>query len=142
MRGRDWTMFGWQVRVVDNVHRPDLSTRMNTLQNWPAQSHGAEMMRLAAIALVEAGVRVAFPIHDAFLVEGPERDIAEIAHFTQQIMERAGEAMFGVPFRAKVHTFDERRFEDDRPGSKEMWLYVNRLLCEIEDELGIARRAA
>jgi hypothetical protein len=57
-------------------------------------------------------------------------------------MERTGEAMFGVPFRAKIHTFAERRFEDDREGSKAMWLHVNRLLCEIEDELGIARRVA
>jgi DNA polymerase I len=142
MRCKVESMFGWQMHVVDDVDRPDRSTRMNTIQNWPSQTHGSHMMQAAAIALVEAGVKVNFPLHDAFLVEGPERDIDDIAHFTQATMERAGEAMFGVPFRAKIHTFAERRFEDDRVGSKEMWIYVNRLLCEIEDELGITRRAA
>jgi DNA polymerase-1 len=136
------SMFGWQMHVVDDVAHPERSTRPNTLQNWGSQTHGAHMMQIVAIALVEAGVKVNFPLHDAFLGEGPERDIDDIAHFIQATMERAGEAMFGVPFRAKIHTFPERRFEDDRPGSKDMWLYVNRLLCEIEDELGIARRAA
>jgi DNA polymerase-1 len=142
MRCRVETMFGWQMHVVDDVDRTDRSTRMNTIQNWPCQTHGAHMMQIAGIALVEAGVKVDFVLHDAPLVEGPERDIDDIARFTQATMERAGEAMFGVPFHAKIHTFLERRFEDDRVGSKEMWLYVNRLLCEIEDELGIARRAA
>jgi DNA polymerase I len=130
------------MHVVDDVDRPDRSTRMNTCQNWPCQTHGAHMLQIPAIALVEAGVKVNFPLHDAFLVEAPERVIEDVAHFTQETMQRAGEAMFGAPFRAKVHFFPERRFEDDRPGSKTMWIYVDRLLCEIEDELGIARRAA
>jgi hypothetical protein len=142
MRCRVETMFGWQMHVIDDVDRPDRSTRVNTVQNWLCQTHGAHMLQIAAIALVEAGVQVNFPLHDAFLVECPERDIDDIARFTQATMERAGEAMFGTPFRAKIHTFAERRFEDDREGSKDMWLYVNRLLCEIENELGIARRAA
>jgi len=142
MRCRVATMFGWQMHVVDDVDRPDRSTRMNTIQNWPCQAHGAAMLQIAAIALVEAGVKVNFPLHDAFLVEGPERDIDDIARFTQATMQRAGEAMFGTPFRAKIHTFAERRFEDDRVGSRETWQLVNRLLCEIEDELGIARRVA
>jgi hypothetical protein len=142
MRCRVETMFGWQLYVVDDVDRPDRSTRMNTLQNWPCQSHGAHMLQIVAIALVEAGIKVCFPLHDAFLVEGPEGDIADIARFTQATMERAGEAMFGVPFRAKVHIFANRRFEDDRPGSKEMWRHVDQLLCATEDELGITRSAA
>jgi DNA polymerase-1 len=142
MRCRVETMFGWQMHVVDDVDRPDRSTRMNTIQNWPCQTHGAHMLQIAAIALVEAGVKVCFPLHDAFLIEAPERDIDDVARFTQVTMERAGEAMFGVPFRAKIHTFPERRYEDDRPGSKEMWLHVDRLLRGIEDELGIAQRAA
>jgi hypothetical protein len=141
MRGRDWTMFGWQMRVVDNVRRPARSTRLNTLQNWPAQSHGSEMMRIAAIALVEAGVRVAFPLHDAFLIEGPEQGIAEIARLTQQVMARAGEAMFGIPFRAKIHTYNDRHFEDGRPGSREMFERVDRLLRESEAELGLREAA-
>jgi DNA polymerase-1 len=136
------TMFGWQMHVVDDVDHPDKSTRWNTIKNWPMQSHGAHMLQIATIALVEAGVKVLFPLHDAFLVEGPERDIVDIAHFTQETMARAGEVMFGVPFRAKPHFFLERRFEDDKPGSKDMWRYVDWLLREIENEQGVLRRAA
>jgi DNA polymerase I len=142
MRCRVETMFGWQMHVVNDVYRPDRSTRWNTVQNWLFQAHGAHMLQIVLIALIEAGVKVCFSLHDAFLVEGPEQDIKDIAEFTQATMARAGEVMFGVPFRAKVHLFADRRFEDDRPGSKEMWLHVNRLLCGIEDELGIERRAA
>jgi DNA polymerase-1 len=141
-RDKVTSMMGWQMHMVDDVHRPDRSTRPNTVKNWASQTHGAHMMQIGSIALIEAGVKVIFPLHDAFLVEGPKHDIGDIAEFTRVTMERAGEQMFGVPFRAKVQTFPERRFEDDRPGSKEMWLYVNRLLCEVEDELGITRRAA
>ena len=86
-------MFGWQMHVVDYVDRSDRSTRMNTIQNWPCQAHGAAMLQIAAIALVEAGVKVCFPLHDAFLIEAPKRDIADVARFTQMTMERAGEAI-------------------------------------------------
>jgi hypothetical protein len=89
-----------------------------------------------AAALVEASVRVALTAHDSFLVEGPESDIADIARFSQGIMERAGQAMFGLPFKAKVQLFPDRRFKDDRPGSRAMWERINRLLRESEAELG------
>ena len=127
MRSRDWTMFVWTIRVVDNVREPKKSTKVRTLMNWPAQSHGAEMMRLAAIELTENSINVDFPIHDAFLLEGSDRDIGDIAHYAQEVIGRAGREMFGETFKAKIHLFPERRFEDDRPGSKEMWERVNRL---------------
>lgn len=79
---------------------------------------------------------MAMSVHDAYLVEGPKRDIAAIADFTRATMERAGEAMFGVPFRAKVHLFPERRFEDDRPEARKMWDRINGLLLESEAEIG------
>jgi hypothetical protein len=133
MRSRDWTMFGWAIRVIDDAYEPRKSTKIRTLMNWPAQAHGAEMMRLPAIELTENSVQVDFPVHDAFLVEGPDRDIVDIAHYTQEVMGRAGRAMFGETFKAKIHLFPERRFEDDRQGSREMWERVNRILDEEED---------
>ena len=38
--------------LVADVDRPDRSTRMNTIQNWPCPAHGAHMLQIAAIALV------------------------------------------------------------------------------------------
>jgi hypothetical protein len=142
MRSMSATMDGWSIRVVDNVRDPDKSTRTGTLQNFQPQAHGATMMRLTAIALVEGGVEVAFPLHDAFLNEGPKRDIADIAQFTRATMERAGETMFGAPFRAKIHSFPGGRFKDDRPGSGATWARVNRLLRESEMELGVVATGA
>lgn len=38
MRSHDWTMFGWHIRVMDDVLKPDWATKMNTLQLAGAKS--------------------------------------------------------------------------------------------------------
>ena len=53
------------------------------------QAHGAEMMRVAACLLTEAGVRVCLPVHDAFLIEAPEPEIDEAVLLAQQLMSDA-----------------------------------------------------
>jgi DNA polymerase I-like protein with 3'-5' exonuclease and polymerase domains len=55
------TVFGFRryVRGEPNVR---------SLQNFPMQANGAEMMRIAAIAATEACIEVCAPVHDAFLI--------------------------------------------------------------------------
>ncbi len=56
------TVFGWTLRT-DNV------LRTTSLRNFPMQSNGSEMLRLAACLATERGVDVCAPVHDALLVE-------------------------------------------------------------------------
>jgi hypothetical protein len=54
------SLFGWQYRITAGIN-------LRSLQNWPMQTNGAEMMRIAAIAATEAGLPVCCPVHDAGL---------------------------------------------------------------------------
>jgi DNA polymerase I len=84
------SIFGWPVRITAR-------SKATQIANFPVQSGGAEMMRLAAIAATENGIEVCGPIHDAFLIAGPierlNEDIARMA----AIMRRAGEVVAGFP---------------------------------------------
>src|SRR5438128_1044105 len=73
-RGEIHSEFGWRQRVMSG-------TEAGALKNFPAQANGAEMMRIAAIAATEAGIEVACPVHDAFLIAAPlDRLEADVAH--------------------------------------------------------------
>ena len=82
------SVFGWRRRVGREPNP-------RSLMNWPVQSAGAEMMRIAAIAATEAGLEVCAPVHDAFLIAAPlerlDGDVAEI----RALMSRAGRAVTG-----------------------------------------------
>ena len=43
----------------------------NSLQNFPMQAHGAEMLRLALIYATEKGLGICAPLHDAIFVVAP-----------------------------------------------------------------------
>jgi DNA polymerase family A len=115
------TMFGWRLAV-----RGDFNDR--TLRNFPGQAHGAEMMRLAAIAGTEAGIEVCAPVHDAMLIaaalERLEADADHMAH----LMGLAAKAVTGG-LEIRVDTKFVRypdRFTDKR-GTR-MWERVLQLL--------------
>ncbi len=65
------TVFGWTVRLTQ-----DPNTR--SVQNFPMQANGAEMMRLACSLATERGIRVCAPVHDALLVEADGDHIGEV----------------------------------------------------------------
>ena len=56
------TPFGWRYRL-----RPDHLPNPRSLLNWPMQAGGSDMLRLAATRIVQEGVRLCAPIHDAVL---------------------------------------------------------------------------
>ena len=72
-KGEIFTPLGWRMRIVDMDGQKKASGKIHsnyrTLLNWPMQSVGADMMRLAACMASEGGLRIAAPIHDAFLLE-------------------------------------------------------------------------
>jgi DNA polymerase I len=60
------TVFGWRLLVSGEV-------KPTTLRNFPIQSAGAELLRLAASLATEQGIAVAAPVHDALLIESDEQ---------------------------------------------------------------------
>ena len=91
------TAFGWRMQVTG-------ATTTRTLMNWMMQATGAEMMRAAAIAATESGIRVCCPVHDAFLILAPLDRLEDDAEAMAEIMRGAGlAATGGVPVRVDVY---------------------------------------
>ena len=110
------TYFGWRAEVV-------AASKTTTLQNFPAQAHGAEMLRLACSLIAEDpdGIQLCCPIHDAVLVEAPIDEIDAAVARTRRHMAEASRAVLGgfeVKTDAEVKRFPERYMD---PQGVEMW---------------------
>ncbi|HCI69398.1 MAG TPA: hypothetical protein DHV30_01880, partial [Balneola sp.] len=62
LRGYFETKYGWRFHITSNE-----VVNKRTLANWPLQSHGSEILRMAIIDLDEAGFEISMPVHDAVL---------------------------------------------------------------------------
>jgi DNA polymerase I-like protein with 3'-5' exonuclease and polymerase domains len=88
--GRIAIASGWRRLVLDNPN-------IRSLQNWPIQSTGAEMMRQAVIAATDAGLAIGAPVHDALLLVSAVKTFGQDVADLQAIMAQAGEAAIGLP---------------------------------------------
>lgn len=125
------TPLGWRIQLRGPA---DINER--SLLNWPMQSSGSDMMRLAVCNLVEAGVEVCCPVHDALLVRFPLDQEERTVNLTKEMMADASETIMGEDYRCRVDA-DIIRFPDrymDERGEK-MWGIVMKLLEEAEDDL-------
>jgi hypothetical protein len=111
-----------------------LSTSPNkrTLYNFPMQSNGAEMLRLAAWRMCEAGIIPCMLIHDGLLLEA--RDIEQVER-AKEIMRAAGRDVcdgleIGVDTDQELH--NGARYRDKRPVAQKMWTTMMRTLQEIK----------
>jgi DNA polymerase I-like protein with 3'-5' exonuclease and polymerase domains len=115
---------GWPLRISNSPNK-------RTLYNFPMQSGGAEMLRLAAWRLCEAGIVPIMLVHDAILLE--ESDMERIEH-AKEIMEKAGQDVLGG-FKVDA-SFDQKliggaRYSDKRPKAKELWNTMMNALTNI-----------
>jgi hypothetical protein len=92
------TVFDWRIHRGSTVsHR--------TIRNYLAQANAAEMMRLAACWMTEAGVRVICPIHDAFLIECRTEDLPRTVTAVKNAMSAAAKLVLdGFDLRVDVRT--------------------------------------
>jgi len=111
-----------------------LSTSPNkrTLYNFPMQSGGASMLRLAATRLCDAGLVPNMLVHDGILLEVQTSEQVEQAI---EIMRAAGtEVCRGLEIGVETE-FDSRkqgsRFIDKRPVADKMWETVMGVLQQI-----------
>ncbi len=131
LRNEIHTVFGWTLRLG-----ADPNTR--SIQNFPMQSNGAEMLRLACSLATERGIRVCAPIHDALLVEAPADRIDEVVAETQAAMREASEIVLGgFALRADAKIVRHPQRYADKRGA-DMWARVWKLLGVSPDALSIA----
>ncbi len=83
------TAFGWKRHV-------EVGTSVRTLQNFPAQANGGEILRMAAIGLVEAGLDLIGTIHDSAMVEADAQDAEQVKVELERHMVGAGRAVLGT----------------------------------------------
>jgi len=108
------TVFGWR-KFVNEIDTN------NSLQNFPCQANGAEMLRLACSMAMDAGLKIIAPVHDAILLEAPLETLDQDVEKLQAIMTEAGAIILdGFPVRtdADIVRFPDR-YRDER--GTEMW---------------------
>jgi DNA polymerase I-like protein with 3'-5' exonuclease and polymerase domains len=114
LNGRLWSVFDWQILVTQNINA-------RSLRNFPMQANGAEMLRVACILMVDAGIRVCAPVHDALLIEAPVDQLDRTVAKAQAIMRRASSIVlngFELGSDAKLIVYPDR-YMDER-GTR-MW---------------------
>jgi DNA polymerase-1 len=118
------TVFGWPLYISNSPNK-------RTLYNFPMQGNGAEMLRLAAWRLCEAGIVPSMLIHDGTLLEVHNKE--QIADAIE-IMKAAGrDVCDGFEIGVDVDQMLEHgaRYRDKRPVAQKMWDTIMHTLEEI-----------
>jgi DNA polymerase-1 len=120
------TAFGWTMRCP-----PGINPR--TVRNFPIQSTGSEIMRVACILAERRGVRVVCPVHDAFMAEGDVDQIEDVSMELDRVMRDASRVVLrGYELRTDWQIVRPgERFYDKR-GVK-MWETVTKLVAKLEE---------
>jgi DNA polymerase I-like protein with 3'-5' exonuclease and polymerase domains len=115
------TVFGWPLYISSSPNK-------RTLYNFPMQGNGAEMLRIAATRLCEAGLVPSMLVHDGILLEVTDTEQIEQA---KEIMRTAGrDVCDGLEIGVDVDQLlrSGERYQDKRDVAQEMWATVMRAL--------------
>lgn len=122
------TCFGWQLLVLGQEKK-----EARTIKNFPIQAHGAEILRVACILLMEHDIKIIAPIHDALLIECDETEADSDILLVQKLMGDASEIVLGPGNRIKAEA-DVIKYPDrysDLRG-EETWERILKILNEID----------
>jgi hypothetical protein len=119
------TAFGWPYHLEGRPNGP-------SIQNFPMQGNGSEMLRLACCFTTEAGHRICAPVHDALLIEASSSDLdAEVAAVQAHMREASGVVLGGFRLRSDARLIRHPdRYTD--PRGERMWDIVWRTVESIE----------
>jgi hypothetical protein len=121
------TLYGWNLNV-----QSDLNPR--SLRNFPMQANASELLRIASILMVENGITLCAPVHDAILIEAPEHLIEEHVAISQSCMRLASEKMlsgFALSSDAAIFRYPQRFLEDS---AADFWEKVMTILRTVQYE--------
>lgn len=115
------SVMGWSISLKGKVND-------RAIANWPTQTNGAEIMRIAVILTTEAEIKVCCPVHDALLIQAPIANLDADIKRTQQLMQKAGEIILnGFKLRTDVdRVVYPDRYMDGR--GRKMWGRVTNLI--------------
>ena len=76
--------------LTGNVEdRAAMSKQWRSVQNFPTQAHGAEMLRLACIYAADEGLPIIAPVHDAIMIAAPTDEMPEVSARMEFLMRKA-----------------------------------------------------
>jgi hypothetical protein len=113
--------------------------RLRSLRNFLMQANGAEMMRLASCFAIERGIKVCASMHDAFLIEAPDRDAKDTTKAMLDCMREASRAVLdGFELRADIDkgmsfSYPERYPVADK--ARDLWEKITTLARELNDKV-------
>jgi hypothetical protein len=115
---------GWPLHISTSPNK-------RTLYNFPMQSGGAEILRLASNRLCDAGLVPSMLVHDGILFE---LDTEEQVQHAIEIMQMAGREVcggleLGVDIDQKL--LEGKRYCDKRPVAIKMWDVIMGVLREL-----------
>lgn len=118
--GRLWVWDGWQCLLGSKANH-------RSVGNWPVQTTGGVLLRLAIMLAARKGVRVIAPVHDAILIEAPEEDIDEHVRLAKHAMDEACRAVLGDVIRTEHQIIRSGgRFSDEK--GKKLWDAVSEFM--------------
>ena len=122
---------GWPLHISTSPNK-------RTLYNFPMQSGGAEMLRLAANRLCDADLVPIMLVHDGILFELDNKEQVEHA---KEIMRAAGAELCGgleIGVDEDQKLIGGARYRDKRPVAERMWQTV----MEVLEQIGALPKAA
>jgi DNA polymerase-1 len=124
-----WTALGWECRTGL------IEFNSRSIENFPVQGAGAEILRIACILATRHGIGLLAPVHDALLIEAPTERIEADVALTREVMRRASRVVLNATADGDHELRTDAtiiRYPDrytDRRGD-EIWARVLGLLAE------------
>jgi DNA polymerase I-like protein with 3'-5' exonuclease and polymerase domains len=127
------TVLGWECRTGIT----EFNSR--SIQNFPVQAHGADILRIACVWATRYGIRLLAPVHDALLIEAPIEQIEADVALLQEIMRRASRVVLNptadgtleLRTDSKIVRYPERYTD---PRGNAIWADVLGLLAEYRTQ--------
>jgi DNA polymerase I len=119
--------WGYHIGIVGIVNE-------RSLRNWPIQSGGADILRIACILAERHGIRLLAPVHDAVLIEAPVERIEADATLMREIMRRASRIVLNATATGTHELRTDQtivRFPDryTDPRGDEIWAHVAQIIA-------------
>jgi DNA polymerase I len=111
--GRVWVWDGWQCLLGEKPN-------VRSVLNWPIQSTGAVLLRLAIVLAARKGVRIIATVHDAIMIEAHDEDIDEHVRLAKEAMDEACRKVLGDVIRTECQVIPANGRYYDAKGEK-LW---------------------
>jgi hypothetical protein len=118
--GRLWVWDGWQCLLGE---KPNI----RAVLNWPVQSTGAVLLRLAVTLAAKKGVRIVATVHDAIMIEAHDDEIQEHHRLAKEAMDEACMAVLGDVIRTEHQIIRSgERYHDEK--GKKLWDIISNFM--------------